>query len=1160
MQFAQSAGTPSWASTEAVFWYDSNSGNKRIYFRDNTGPIPVPRLDRNESVTGQYAFNPASAQAPFTLNSNAQGQLVTGLNADLLDGFNSNTNPTANTIGLRDSNGRMAAADPVGLTDLVNLQYLNDALDFLTIDATQITSGLLALNRGGTAADLSGVATGGLIYKAASALAGTGALTGVLIGNGASAPSALAQLTLALGGTGAATAASARTNLDVLWADDVRGLVNTRSPRGGIVGTGSGTALTGTTGVNLGLNDFSIAVTLCLSDYTPTTECVLFGSHLGGNSRTAFSLLTTGQFLLYFINSGGTVSTVTFTLDAALVDGETYHIVIAVDRDNIATLYINGISDRDKNATVVSQSVSAHSTVNIGSGNANTWYGLQSMLGVCYGLAVFNYCLSAAQVLSFSNLGIVPYTDQWGSVTDYINASTLNGGFETAGGGGADAFGTWGETVAGTTTITRSTSEFNSGAASCRFTIDASNSVAQISQAATVGKRYRVSFYAKVDSTTGTPQLASDSMNQTPLFTLNTSWTLYSVEFVTVLPYIDIKRSNNCASKSIYIDDLTVTPLGAVLDVECDTADPVRTTAVKDRSSNNNHATALSGTYQIAAKRQLNAESILASGLTANNVLYAGTGGLLTGLGVNATATTKFLTQTSSGAPVWTDLFASTISWTGNHTFSGTVTVPTPSDNFHAATKAYVDGIAASGLRPLVSGECRVATTANITLSGTQTIDGVACIAGDRVLVKNQTAPAENGVYVVAAGAWSRSTDANISAEITKGAYTFVAFGSTNAGTSWYQTETVTTLGTDAVSWIKFFQQAAYVAGTGIGIAGQTISVDQSFSPTWTGVHVFKNASGLKLDPWSTGSGQTTEIRFYELAANGSGYIGFKAPNDVTGGGCIWVLPAADGAANHYLKTNGSATLSFGQIASTEISNSSFVTSVSGTTNRISVSGTLTPTIDISSAYAGQTSITTLGTVTTGVWSGTAITAPKGGTGKTSWSTGDIVYATGSTSLDGLSISGTTNHVLQSNGTTPAWSTYAMPASMAANQLLYGSSTTQVSALASTASRVLTTDGSGNLAWTNTLPTGLSVAGDASAKVVKLKWFNVGNGSSQTITLTHNFATFDVVVRVYENSSGDSYRSYDLVPTTRPTNNTVQLEFITAPTTNQFRACVMAEI
>lgn len=79
----------------------------------------------------------------------------------------------------------------------------------------------------------------------------------------------------------------------------------------------------------------------------------------------------------------------------------------------------------------------------------------------------------------------------------------------------------------------------------------------------------------------------------------------------------------------------------------------------------------------------------------------------------------------------------------------------------------------------------RVATTANITLSGGQTIDGIALTSGDRVLVKNQTTGAQNGIYVVSASAWSRATDANDSAEVTAGMMVSVAEGAVNADTVW---------------------------------------------------------------------------------------------------------------------------------------------------------------------------------------------------------------------------------------------------------------------------------------------------------------------------------------------------------------------------------------
>lgn len=77
---------------------------------------------------------------------------------------------------------------------------------------------------------------------------------------------------------------------------------------------------------------------------------------------------------------------------------------------------------------------------------------------------------------------------------------------------------------------------------------------------------------------------------------------------------------------------------------------------------------------------------------------------------------------------------------------------------------------------------CVVATTANITLSGTQTIDGVAVVADDRVLVKNQTTTTENGIYIVAASTWSRATDMDGNNDVKKGTLVYVHSGSTNVG------------------------------------------------------------------------------------------------------------------------------------------------------------------------------------------------------------------------------------------------------------------------------------------------------------------------------------------------------------------------------------------
>lgn len=80
----------------------------------------------------------------------------------------------------------------------------------------------------------------------------------------------------------------------------------------------------------------------------------------------------------------------------------------------------------------------------------------------------------------------------------------------------------------------------------------------------------------------------------------------------------------------------------------------------------------------------------------------------------------------------------------------------------------------------------RAATVANITLSGAQTIDGVVLTVGDRVLVKDQTTAAKNGIYLVAAQSWTRATDADNGAKLSSGARVSVEEGAVNAGKVWY--------------------------------------------------------------------------------------------------------------------------------------------------------------------------------------------------------------------------------------------------------------------------------------------------------------------------------------------------------------------------------------
>lgn len=182
----------------------------------------------------------------------------------------------------------------------------------------------------------------------------------------------------------------------------------------------------------------------------------------------------------------------------------------------------------------------------------------------------------------------------------------------------------------------------------------------------------------------------------------------------------------------------------------------------------------------------------------------------------------------------------SAVSW-GNQKITN-LADPTAAQD--AATKNYVDTqiqSAAAGIDCKAS--VRVVANANITLSGTQTIDGISVIAGDRVLVRGQTTASQNGVYVCAAGAWTRATDADATGEITPGAFWFVEEGTTYGKTQWRCENTGSiTLGTTSITINQFGAASAYLAGNGLTLAGNTFDVGAG-----TGITV--TADAVAIDP-----------------------------------------------------------------------------------------------------------------------------------------------------------------------------------------------------------------------------------------------------------------------------------------------------------------------
>lgn len=184
-----------------------------------------------------------------------------------------------------------------------------------------------------------------------------------------------------------------------------------------------------------------------------------------------------------------------------------------------------------------------------------------------------------------------------------------------------------------------------------------------------------------------------------------------------------------------------------------------------------------------------------------------------------------------------------------------------PTATADAATKGYVDS-ALEGLKPKEA--VRVASTANVLIASeledADVIDGVTLATGDRVLLKNQTAASENGIYVVvASGAASRSLDFDSLSPIDEinGSLVAVQEGTANAGKVFVQTGSVVTLDTDDINFVFYNSSSSLVGGDGITVSGSNISIDHdgeglAFSANQLaleldGTTLSKSASGIKV-------------------------------------------------------------------------------------------------------------------------------------------------------------------------------------------------------------------------------------------------------------------------------------------------------------------------
>ena len=439
----------------------------------------------------------------------------------------------------------------------------------------------------------------------------------------------------------------------------------------------------------------------------------------------------------------------------------------------------------------------------------------------------------------------------------------------------------------------------------------------------------------------------------------------------------------------------------------------------------------------------------------------------------------------------------------------------TPTDDAHAATKAYVDS-ARSGLD--VKQSVRAATTATVNLStevqNGSIIDGVTLATGNRILIKDQgvggVAHADNGIYTVnATGAPTRATDFDSTAEVTPGAFTFVEEGTAN-GDSGYVVATNGTInvGSTAILFTQFSGTGQITAGDGLSKDGSTLNVNDD------DVTIYVDGNDDLAVKSSSTAGQV-------LRSMGSGTAEWGALNLADADAVTGALPVANGGTGSTTAADARVALDLEigvdvQAYDAELAALAGLSSAANKLPYFTGSGTaaltdltsdargllddatyadMRTTLGLAigtnvqaysaalaavsaSTYVGDDSITTLGTITTGTWNGTDIAVADGGTGS------------------------------------------------------------------STASGART-----NLAETST--SGQTTSTPVLARIAK-QGCDASVGGVSTTTVVHNFGTTDVMIQVYQVSTGETV----IADTTRSNGNTVSVVINGTVTANDYTIVV----
>jgi len=326
-----------------------------------------------------------------------------------------------------------------------------------------------------------------------------------------------------------------------------------------------------------------------------------------------------------------------------------------------------------------------------------------------------------------------------------------------------------------------------------------------------------------------------------------------------------------------------------------------------------------------------------------------------------------------------------------------------PTSALQLATKQYVDSVA-EGLH--VHASCAAATPntlasltggtvtynngtagvgATLTLSvALTTLDGYTLQNGDRVLVKNEATQANNGIYTWATGGTvlTRATDFDTAIEIASGDFTFITNGTLYAGTGWVQTQSVTTIGTDAIIWQQFSGAGTYTAGTGLTLTGTQFSITN----TSVVANTYGSASAVPVFAVNA-QGQITGVTNTNIAISGSAVSGDISGNAANVTGVVAVANGGTGLTSGtsggvlYYSATGTLASSAALAANSIVLGGGAGAAPATTTTGTGVVTALGSNINTTGGLVTQSGALAASALLLGGGSGSAITSTTTGTG-----------------------------------------------------------------------------------------------------------------------------------------------------------------------------------